>query len=143
MVEKHSGKVIMRKSRLAIGLVLYLTLGAPNARAEYPDRSITLIVPFSAGGANDSIARLLADKLGPTLGQTVIVENRPGGGTVIGSAVKPIRRASVRISVRVQSGIGSVLLELLSQEGRYARAPDCYADLLAQIADRGIGGQPI
>jgi tripartite-type tricarboxylate transporter receptor subunit TctC len=86
MVEKHSGKVIMRKSRLAIGLVLYLTLGAPNARAEYPDRSITLIVPFSAGGANDSIARLLANKLGPTLGQTVIVENRPGGGTVIGSA---------------------------------------------------------
>jgi tripartite-type tricarboxylate transporter receptor subunit TctC len=70
----------------AIGLLLCVIVGATNVRAEYPDRPITLIVPFAAGGANDLVARLLANKLGPILGQTVVVENRPGGGTVIGSA---------------------------------------------------------
>jgi tripartite-type tricarboxylate transporter receptor subunit TctC len=85
-VEKQFGETIMRRWHFAIGLVLCLSVGATNARAEYPDRPITLIVPFAAGGANDSIARLLANKLATILGQTVIVENRPGGGTVIGSS---------------------------------------------------------
>jgi tripartite-type tricarboxylate transporter receptor subunit TctC len=45
----------------------------------YPTRAIKIIVPFPAGGASDVMARLLADRLSPALGQTVIVENRPGG----------------------------------------------------------------
>src|SRR5579864_4218523 len=45
----------------------------------YPARAIKIIVPFPAGGASDVMARLLADRLSPALGQTVIVENRPGG----------------------------------------------------------------
>jgi tripartite-type tricarboxylate transporter receptor subunit TctC len=65
---------------------LGLILGATTAHADYPSRQITLVVPFAAGGANDSVARLLANTLGPILGQSVIVENRPGGGTTIGSA---------------------------------------------------------
>jgi tripartite-type tricarboxylate transporter receptor subunit TctC len=76
----------MSGRHIAIGLVLCLALNVTNARAGYPDKPITLIVPFAAGGANDSIARLLANKLGTILGQTVTVENRPGGGTVIGTA---------------------------------------------------------
>jgi tripartite-type tricarboxylate transporter receptor subunit TctC len=76
----------MTSLRAVFSALLGLVLFAGSASAEYPDHPIRLIVPFSAGGANDSVARLIANRLGPILGQTVIVENRPGGGTVRGTA---------------------------------------------------------
>ena len=54
------------------------------ARAEYPDKQIRLVVPQAAGSATDTVARILAAELGPQLGQTVIVEDRPGGALTIG-----------------------------------------------------------
>src|SRR5919206_2379053 len=48
------------------------------AHAEYPEKPIRLVVGFSAGGPTDLPARFIADKLGATLGQRVVVENRPG-----------------------------------------------------------------
>ena len=56
------------------------------ARAdEYPSRPIHLIVPYAAGGAADSIARILARRIGPGIGQTIVVENRGGGGSIVGT----------------------------------------------------------
>jgi tripartite-type tricarboxylate transporter receptor subunit TctC len=52
---------------------------------DYPSRPITLVVPYPPGGGVDTIARVMAQKLGPALGQQVIIENRPGAGAVIGT----------------------------------------------------------
>jgi putative tricarboxylic transport membrane protein len=53
--------------------------------ADYPSRSIHLIVPYAAGGAADSIARVIAKRVGKSLGQSIVVENRGGGGSIIGT----------------------------------------------------------
>ena len=59
---------------------------ANHAAAQtYPDRLIKVVVPFPAGGPIDITARLLVQKLGPILGQTVIIENRGGAGGALGT----------------------------------------------------------
>lgn len=69
-----------------LGLALGVTIALPAAHAQtWPARSIKLIVPFGAGGATDVVARLVAQSLGERLGQTIIVENRPGAGAQIGT----------------------------------------------------------
>lgn len=68
--------------------VLAALLAAPvlAAAQNYPARAITLIVPFAAGGGTDSIARDIAKSLGDKLGQPVIVDNKGGGGGIIGAS---------------------------------------------------------
>jgi len=68
---------------LAFGLGLIATVATP-ARAAWPERPITIIVHFPPGGANDLLGRLIAAELAPALGQSVVVENRPGANGNIG-----------------------------------------------------------
>ena len=57
---------------------LCLALGSTAAHAEFPERTITMVVPTAAGGGNDTLARVIGQKMGELLGQTVIVVNKPG-----------------------------------------------------------------
>ena len=70
--------MVPRRSLLAT-LALAALPGLALAQA-FPQRSITLVVPFPAGGITDQISRAMAQKMGETLGQAVIVDNKPGGG---------------------------------------------------------------
>jgi tripartite-type tricarboxylate transporter receptor subunit TctC len=72
------------KNRLFTGLAALLL--SANCLAAFPERAVTLIAPFPAGGAADVIARLLARQLETQLGKSVIVENKSGAGSVIGAA---------------------------------------------------------
>src|SRR5712691_8562907 len=83
----RTGKV--REGGLLVAALASLTLllVPAGARAAYPERAITLIVPFPAGGPTDIIARIVSGAFQKALGQSVIVENRGGGGGNPGMAI--------------------------------------------------------
>ena len=72
---------------LVTAITLSLTIpAAMPARAAFPDRPVKIIVPFAPGGGTDLIARVLADFMTRDLGQPVVIENKPGAGTILGTA---------------------------------------------------------
>ena len=62
-----------------------LTMALPAAAQEWPSRPLTMVVPFAAGGPMDALARILQPTLAEALGQTIVIENQPGGGGMTGS----------------------------------------------------------
>lgn len=71
---------VVTKSVLLAALAL-AAFAAPAVADDYPNRPITIVVPFPPGGTNNTMARIVADKLGAALGQQVVVENRSGAGS--------------------------------------------------------------
>jgi len=78
---KRGAAALMLLAPLVVGSVPSVAL----AQGAYPSRPITWVVPYAAGGATDVLVRIIARSLSADLGQQVVVNNRPGGGTMIGA----------------------------------------------------------
>lgn len=76
---------VRRWGRITLGALLWLAGSASVHAQSYPSKPIRLVVPYAGGGALDNIARVLAKSMGETLAQPVIVENKPGANSVIGT----------------------------------------------------------
>lgn len=82
---KRAFATACRSIAAAIGLTVTLSC-VPAQAADFPDKPIRIVVPYAAGGGVDIVTRLVSQKMGETLGQTIIVDNRPGAATNIGMA---------------------------------------------------------
>jgi tripartite-type tricarboxylate transporter receptor subunit TctC len=94
--------------RIAAVLVLagiFTSAGSAQAQ-DYPTRPITLVVPYAAGGGNDVMARIVADKMSRTLGQQIVVENRAGAGGTI--ATRQVAKAAPDGYTLVIGGTGTL-----------------------------------
>src|SRR5690242_19088294 len=68
-------------------VVVMSLFAALSAAADYPTKPVRLVVPYAAGGSTDTLARILADPLSERLGQQVVIDNRTGAGTLIGTDI--------------------------------------------------------
>ena len=121
----------MRKMAAIIHRIVALSaaLGAAFCCAvsaqTYPTKSITLVVPFSVGGSTDIVSRILAQELGTALGKTVVVENRLGGGGVIGwgSVAKAQPDGYTLLTLELSYAIAAGLIPNLPYDPKTAFAP--------------------
>lgn len=112
------------RTRRAI-VLLAATLGAGTALAAYPEQPIKLIVPFPAAGSTDLVARALATDLGAALGQQVVVENKAGAGSLIGTQLAA--KAPADGYTILMAGLTNVFL------------PYVHKDLKTTLADDFVG----
>ena len=76
--------------RLLIAAATVFAVASATAQAAYPSKVIKIVVPFTAGSATDIMARIVGEKLTTSMGQPVVVENRPGAGGTLGSAARGV-----------------------------------------------------
>ena len=91
-----------------LAALLFAAVALPASAQAWPQKTVTLVIPFPAGGHTDSIGRLLADHLGKRLGQSVVVENRPGVNGSLGT--ESVIRATPDGYTLVMSGIGTLAI---------------------------------
>ncbi|HEY2872546.1 MAG TPA: tripartite tricarboxylate transporter substrate binding protein [Reyranella sp.] len=75
----------MKRIALLAALAATFVAGAASAQTDWPTKPVTMVVPYPAGGLNDAVARVYADKLTAILGKTVLVDNRAGAATTVAS----------------------------------------------------------
>ncbi|MDB5812041.1 MAG: uncharacterized protein JWN94_4163 [Betaproteobacteria bacterium] len=87
MSARGPGASLLKFLPHALWLAAASTLSAHSAAAEYPVKFIRFIVPYAPGGSSDVLARTLGQKLGASLGQTFVIDNRPGAGSMVGTDI--------------------------------------------------------
>lgn len=125
----------MLRVRIAVGFVLAALLAGAQAQ-NYPSRPIRFIVPIAAGGGADLVARVIAERLSRNLGQQVVVENRAGGGTVIGAelvARSPADGYTWLLGTATSHAINASLVKKLPYDPVKDFAPIALVAVLPQI----------
>ena len=77
--------MVLRRSLLALAVLLALPKASASAAEAFPTRSLTMVVPYAAGGPTDTVSRLVAEAMGNRLGQQIVVENVAGAGGTLGA----------------------------------------------------------
>src|SRR5471032_1170850 len=93
---------------LSAALIAVSVAALPALAQDYPNRAITLVVPYAAGGGNDAMARVAADKMSKSLGQQVVIENRGGAGGTI--ATRQVAKAAPDGYTLVIGGTGTLAI---------------------------------
>ena len=110
-------------SVMNLGLaVWFLACAGAHAAESFPERPMRLIVPYPPGGGSDLMARLLGRSLSQSVGQSVVIDNRPGGNTVIG--MEQAARAPADGSTFIIVNSSYVVLPLLQKDLRYRSVED-------------------
>jgi len=113
----------MKCNAIRSGLLLLLCMAASAANAAgYPERPIRFIVPYSVGGTSDLVGRLVGAKLTEELGQQLVVDNRGGGGSTIGTAL--VASANPDGYTLIVNNIGLAVNETLRPERSYVALRD-------------------
>src|ERR1700719_2957339 len=125
----------MRKGvGLIVAVLAALGISGPAGADDYPSRPITMIVPFPAGGATDTLARFLAEKMRPSLGQPIVIENVGGAAGSIG-VTRAVRSAPDGYTL----SIGTSTTHMLTG-GLYKLPVDLLSDLAPIIL---VGSEPL
>ncbi|MFO1080206.1 MAG: tripartite tricarboxylate transporter substrate binding protein [Reyranellaceae bacterium] len=124
----------MKFVRWLAGLAASLLVAAPAAAQPYPSKPIRLIVPFAAGSGSDILARILAEPLSQTLGQAIVIDNKPGNNTTLGTElVATAAPDGYTLGLLTNSGLAASPAGLTSGV-RYDPAKDLsYATLVASV----------
>src|SRR5262245_26330843 len=92
----------------AVGLLASVAAFRPSLAQDYPTRPITLVVPYAAGGGHDLLARIASEKMSKTLGQQIVIENRPGAGG--STATRAVARSAPDGYTLVIGGTGTLAI---------------------------------
>jgi tripartite-type tricarboxylate transporter receptor subunit TctC len=118
--DRAKGGLRMRIQTVTLAAALSLLPASLAAAQTYPSRPVTFVVPFAPGGSTDTVARIVAQAVGPALGQPTVVENRTGGGGAIGwgSVARATPDGHTLVAIEVSYAIAAGLVPTLPFDPR-------------------------
>jgi len=137
-----------RCAPLLLSALMIAVFVLPAYAQPYPSKPVRLVVPYAPGGAGDVIARIVSQRLGTDLGTSVIVENRPGAGGMIGAmavATAPADGYTVLLGNTTEMVVGPYLAKTASYETQRDFRPVALAGMLPQllIANPAVGAKSL